>query len=274
MDTLADFSERKRLDNVPLVADKDHKEYRKERANRAQSWKPNSSDFNELDDNAKTEQKTKLLEKERIKPCHLAGKKEDSELTKSYSFPFRQKRLETWLEMKESEIAKPSQVLNRPYWQSASYKLAVKYEARRRRRAISTPTEYDESEISLHNNFHKSVEIPKESIVPKANQKKPAKSAAACISKIKISFSNLMTKKKDDNCQNWSVNVNKIEKPKVKNRNLPLQSKKQQKPMTMQEFPQFLSTERPLIFYPKHLPYEKERFESDVKEKIIELDDE
>lgn len=257
-----------------------------ERAAKAKSWKPGAIDF---DISGRKEfargKDLPLKEPSQQTPLPLGCteiKQEESELAKSYSFPFRQKRLETWLEMKETNASDVTKIPSIPYWQTVGYNLAVKYEARRRRRAMSNPAR-TESSVSEEQSqkFLTSTEIePESDNAEKPNammsKKSANKTASACMNKLKVGFSNLISKKKEELFESSTPVLNKVGKSpllfKLKNKNSAGQ--KDKVPPAMPEFPQFLSNERPLMFYPKSIPFEKERFENDVKKKMLELAEE
>lgn len=243
---------------------------RKERAEKAKSWKTCLSDFKNCR-KPELEKCYSLKDDGELPQYGKKNEQEEPELEKSYSFPFRQKRLQSWLEMKES-TSPPNQRPDVPYWQSVGYNLAVKYEARRRQRPLLNSIK---NTINEDSNLVKSTEnVPESVSTEKPNPKKSSKSAAARINKLKVGISNLVLKKKEEieDSNNSNNKVNKSALFKLKNKTSSQITEGE--PIAMPEFPQFLNNDRPLIFYPKYLPFEKERFESDVKKKMAELAEE
>lgn len=266
MDTIASSTDSKVFSQYQTGNDKTS---RKERAEKAKSWKTCLSDFKNC---RKPElEKSCSLKDDAESPKHRRkNEQEKSELDKSFSFPFRQKRLQSWLEMKES-TSPQSQMPDIPYWQSVGYNLAVKYEARRRQRPLLNSIK---NTISEDSSLVKSTENVLESVsTEKPNTKKSSKSATARITKLRVGISNLVSKKKeeieDGNCSNKASRSALF---KLKNKTSSQVTERE--PIAMPEFPQFLNNDRPLIFYPKYLPFEKDRFESDVKKKMAELAEE
>lgn len=262
MDTIASSTGSKVFSLFQTRSDKTS---RKERAEKAKSWKTCLSDFKNFR-KPELEKSCSLEDEGELPQYSKKDEQEESELEKSYSFPFRKKRLQSWLEMKES-TSPPNQRPDVPYWQSVAYNLAVKYEARRRQRPLLNLVK---NTVSEHSNLVKSTENePESESTEKINSKKSSKSASARMTKFKAGISNLMLKKKEEIEDN--NNSNKVSKSLFKQKNKTSSQLTEREPLAMPELPQFLNNDRPLIFYPRYLPFEKERFESDVKKKMTEL---
>lgn len=266
MDTIASSTDSKVFSQYQATSDKTS---RKERAEKAKSWKTCLSDFKNCR-KPESEKSCSLKDDGELPQYRRKNEQEKSELDKSFSFPFRQKRLQSWLEMKES-TSPPNQMPDIPYWQSVGYNLAVKYEARRRQRPLLNSIK---NTISEDSNLVKSTEnVPESVSTEKPNSKKSSKSASARITKLRVGISNLVSKKKEEmEDGNSSNKASRSALFKLKNKTSSQVTERE--PIAMPEFPQFLNNDRPLIFYPKYLPFEKDRFESDVKKKMAELAEE
>lgn len=266
MDTIASSTDSKVFSQYQATSDKTS---RKGRAEKAKSWKTCLSDFKNCR-KPELEKSRSLKDDGELPQYRRKNEPEESELEKSFSFPFRQKRLQSWLEMKES-TSPPNLRPDVPYWQSVGYNLAVKYEARRRQRPLLNSIK---NTISEDSNLVKSTEnVPESVSTEKPNSKKSSKSASARITKLRVGISNLVSKKKEEIEDGNSYNkASRSALFKLKNKTSSQITERE--PIAMPEFPQFLNNDRPLIFYPKYLPFEKERFESDVKKKMAELAEE
>lgn len=202
----------------------------------------------------------------------------ESELMKRYTFPFRQKHL---VDSEDNELGdSPGNLPPTPYWRTVGYSLAVKQEARRRRRSVSsslltTTRRLDrghESEKSKE--FSQSVEISCTPISESSGD--PSSSSpsgsATTFAKMKLGFVNCFSKIKRVNSKNnlnkgFGNNKNKRSfKSMFQSReNIHLESMEKECRSKSKE------DESSCDFYPSYIPFQKERFETDVRKRMSEL---
>lgn len=198
------------------------------------------------------------------------------ELLKRYTFPLRKKH---HTEFNTDEIGHSDNFPSTPYWKTAGYSIAVKQEARRRKRSVSSSllatSKFDhehEHESDNSKDFSQSVEIPLSSANDSEFNSSSNAFGSTTFAKMKLNFVNCFSKIKRVNSKN---NLNKGLDSKKRSfkslfqsrENINLASKEGGMVSTSN-----IGKENPNSdFYPSYIPFQKERFEKDVRKRMLEL---
>ncbi|KAG8183721.1 hypothetical protein JTE90_002786 [Oedothorax gibbosus] len=196
------------------------------------------------------------------------------ELLKRYTFPFRQKSSN---DSDNDELDRSGDYPSTPYWKTVGYSMAVKQEARKRRRSVSSSLlatrKFDHgNESDKFKDFSQSVEITRPSVNDSKFNSSLNTTGSSTFAKMKLNFVNCFSKMKRVNSKN---NLNKGIGTKRRSfkslfqsrENINLESNENGTALKSD-----IGIEKPSSdFYPSYIPFQKERFEKDVRKRMLEL---
>ncbi|GFT68015.1 uncharacterized protein NPIL_385721 [Nephila pilipes] len=124
------------------------------------------------------------------------------EIPKSYSFPFRRKRLQQWIEIQEKGV-KDSDISPDMLPFKTSHSGVIRQETRRRRSFSGSEFDLERANSPQkreHKDFSQSVEISKVSY-PRTVNTEMTKNGSTAFSRLKVGLANCLSKCKKDNCK-------------------------------------------------------------------------